>query len=456
MSDLLVAAYATGVQVPARLELSGGMVLVEGRPPTFAVDWLDAAGNVFLHFNPRAEEGTVVLNSFLDGGWGEEMKVDGFPFPSGSGAPFRLRFDVWRRSFRISVDGRRLCEFRHRRSPGAIREVRAKTFLWRLDATRRLASPPTAIASPRSGSDDSWSAAEANPASPDRLEGFRFFAVISTWMEEDVVASTVANAFRQGCERVYLVDNGSPDATVERAVAAGAILGRNLITERYDDVVRMGAMQEVVEEVSAAEVGDHVWWLFADADEFHHGPGGHTLVEYLASLDRRFRVVGARFFNHFPSGNTADVDGRHPLDYQRLCYEIPAPVCELGHSNHPLQRWDREGALITVGGGAHAASCAETLLEPSTAVFFHHFPYRQEAFTRRRLERVFGLHGGERRASAAASRHMGARLESLDAVYRQRLHEAVLFPPCVRGFAPELRPFEDWVGHDDGQVARWY
>jgi hypothetical protein len=66
--------------------------------------------------------------------------------------------------------------------------------------------------------------AAANPVDPDTLPEFRFFAVLGTWMEEDVVEATVRNAFAQGVEAVYLVDNASTDATVEWAVAAGATL----------------------------------------------------------------------------------------------------------------------------------------------------------------------------------------------------------------------------------------
>jgi hypothetical protein len=47
------------------------------------------------------------------------------------------------------------------------------------------------------------------------------YAIVVTWMEADVIAATVANALAQGCDRVLLVDNDSPDDTVARAVAAG-------------------------------------------------------------------------------------------------------------------------------------------------------------------------------------------------------------------------------------------
>ena len=63
-----------------------------------------------------------------------------------------------------------------------------------------------------------WITALPNPRQPDTLPGVRMFAVLGTWMEADVVAATVRNAMTQGCERVYLVDNGSPDDTIAVAL----------------------------------------------------------------------------------------------------------------------------------------------------------------------------------------------------------------------------------------------
>ena len=72
-----------------------------------------------------------------------------------------------------------------------------------------------------------------NPSPPQPLPEFRFFAVLGTWMEEDIVEATVRNAFAQGVEAVYLVDNASTDATVERALSAGATLAESFATPEY-------------------------------------------------------------------------------------------------------------------------------------------------------------------------------------------------------------------------------
>jgi len=79
-----------------------------------------------------------------------------------------------------------------------------------------------------------WSQVQDQPPRPEPLGAFRLFGLVTAWMEGDVIAATVANAFNQGCERVFLLDNDSPDDTVAQAQGAGAELGGEL----SDDPVR--------------------------------------------------------------------------------------------------------------------------------------------------------------------------------------------------------------------------
>ena len=278
----------------------------------------------------------------------------------------------------------------------------------------------------------SWVTAVVNPSEPELLPNLRLFAVLGTWMEGDVVADSVRNALTQGCERVYLVDNASTDDTVERAVEQGAILARCFETRHYDEYQRLHHMNAVVSEVSASEADEHIWWLFLDADEFSHGPFGMSLRDYLRTLDRRFRVVGARYLNHYPSGRPEYVPGTHPLDCQPLCEELSHPMCPSGHRKHPLQRHDRSGPPIACGRGFHLASCADPLLEPDQPVFLHHFPFRDEAVTRRRIGGLWAKDANDSsraRETDDAAAHMLPRLRSLDAVYAQRWSEVENFMP---------------------------
>jgi hypothetical protein len=435
-ADLYVLARLTEPpRAPLRLELDGRYADrdLAGRPASrsFAVDWRGTGSDILFHFNPRGGEDAIVLNSFLDGRWGEELRVQGYPFPDG-GDPFRLVFDVTRGAFRVSLDGRPLCELPHRKHPRALRRVTSTAFLWPVEPEHGRPRPPELLL---------WGArwpggirAAANPPGPFRrpLRSFRFFAVLGTWLEEDVVEATVASCFRQGCERVYLVDNASSDRTVERAVAAGAIHARTFESERYDELERVRELQAVVDEVSRAEGERHVWWLFLDADELYEGPRGLTVREHLESLDRRFRIVGARYLNHLPEPG-GPYDAAQPL-----CYELAhAWYCPAGHWKHPLVRWDRDRSPIVVEHGFHTARCDVPLVEPAETVVCHHIPYRDPTVTRRRLEELFRT--GRGRPDDGAAIHMDLRLRSLDAIYEGRFGDALyqFYPP---GEAPDVRP----------------
>lgn len=308
--------------------------------------------------------------------------------------------------------------------------------------------------------DTSWAASEPNPQEPERLESFRLFAIIGTWQEADIIEATVRNARAQGCERVYLVDNESLDDTVAIAERAGATLARRFHTDDYDEVERMRIMNDVVatvsEEVGETEGARHIWWLWLDADEFPHGPGGLTLREYLATLDRRFRVVGARFFNHYPDRVPEYVEGRHPLDYQPLCDEFVYPMCAEGHRKHPLQRWDREGPEVTCLAGFHQASAPGTvLLEPRDPVLLHHFPFRVEAVSRHRLELLVGGGGGRAAGDPKSHWHIHKRFRQMDAVYAHKWSAVEDLSPVGRTKGLHLRPWVQQVPADDADFARF-
>ena len=299
-----------------------------------------------------------------------------------------------------------------------------------------------------------------------RPSRIRLFAVLGTWMEEDVVGATVRNAFVQGCEQVYLVDNASPDDTVAVACSEGATLARSFHTDSYDEDLRLRHMNAVVREVSEKEPDRHIWWLFLDADEFHHGPFGMTLSDYLSTLDEQFRVVGSRFFNHYPTTAPHYLSGHHPLDFQPLCEEISYPMCSKGHRKHPLIRLDKDRAVITASKGFHLVHCPDALYEPDQPCFLHHFPFRTEAATRRRLELLWRkpAYGSSRAGQTGETTHMLARFRSLDAVYSQRWSEVVNFlelDPITRGLpqataALTLMPWSEAVGREHQPALRWY
>ena len=309
-----------------------------------------------------------------------------------------------------------------------------------------------------------WVVAESNLSGPNgeepqTLPSFRLFAIIGAWMEADVIGATVANARAQGCERVYLVDNNSHDDTVREAVSAGAVLARTFATEKYDEVLRLNIMNDVVAEVSGAQGDDHIWWLWLDADEFPHGPRGLTIREFLATLDRKFRIVGARFMNHYPSEEPAYIPGYHPLDFQPLCEEHRMG-CALEHRKHSLQRFDRVGPAILCDRGFHRAS-SETrpLLEPNEAIYLHHFPYRAESVTRQRLATLCGTDefGNTRVVDGDdAADGMVPRFATLDAVYRQDWKNVRNYRHDGAFSVAAPNPWNELVDEADSAAVRWY
>jgi hypothetical protein len=295
---------------------------------------------------------------------------------------------------------------------------------------------------------------EPNPSDPDVLPSFRFFAVLGTWMEEDVVEATVRNAFAQGVEAVYLVDNASSDATVERATGAGATLAESFTTDHYDERLRILLMNGQVARASLASGAEHVWWLWLDGDEFPEGPPEMTILEYLRTLDRRFRVVGSTVYNHFPTTKPEYISGFHPLDFQP-CGERFAPErprhCLQPHWKHPLQRFDRRGPFLASQIGFHSAAVLRNhpVLEPKGGIFTHHVQYRDEAVTRARMQLLCGPSRRNDYNDSVGNRGIGRRFETLDAVYARRWVEVNHLTGAGTGVEPA-----PWTLTAGG--PRWY
>jgi glycosyltransferase involved in cell wall biosynthesis len=294
-----------------------------------------------------------------------------------------------------------------------------------------------------------------------RDRGVRFFGIVGAWMEEDVIGASVANAFHQGCEQVFLVDNASPDETVQVALASGATLARSFQTDAYDELARIAAMNATMRDVTEQEGAERTWWLWFDADEFPHGPRGQRLVRYLASLDAECRVVGARYFHHFPSRSPYCLAHCHPIEFQPLCYEQRSNQARCSHRKHPLVRLDRGAPTVTMGEGFHGYDLLDTLTEAPSSAFIHHFPFRAPEVTLRRMTALCGAAetGASRIASQdrhevtafGARSHASQRFALYDAVYGGRWEEVVRAMPGRHAYAVVLAPWrQEW------DVDVWY
>lgn len=284
-------------------------------------------------------------------------------------------------------------------------------------------------------------------------------------MEEDIIGASVANAFHQGCDMVFVVDNASPDQTLQAALSSGGTLARSYRTESYDEPARIALMNEVMHAVTEQEGDAHTWWLWFDADEFPHGPQGEPLKHYLASLDARYRVIGARYFHHFPSQPPFCLPRYHPIDFQPLCYEQRSNQVQCSHRKHPLIRVDRGRPPVRMGEGFHRCDSAEPLFEPSaSSVFIHHFPFREPEATRRRMMALCRADGSDasriRQQDLHELTHYGApshssqRFALYDAVYAGRWDEVTRAMPGRHAYEIVLRSWAE--RHDGWELDLWY
>ncbi len=252
------------------------------------------------------------------------------------------------------------------------------------------------------------------------------FAMVCTWMEEDIIYASVRNTFDLGAEAVFLLDNGSTDSTITEAEAAGATHVLTFRTESFDEIFKYRMINEYIEQLSVQHGSDHIWWLMMDADEFIRVPNGGNLAGFLGHVDNRCRVVGARVLDHYPTPGVNVESRTNPLEAQPMCREKVDHRCELGHHKHPVFRWSANKRRIIVEPGFHQLSCrGEALFEPPASLIIDHFPFRDEARSCRRLALLAERGSTARTIEASADAHMRARLDSLDAVYRGRYDEVI-------------------------------
>ncbi len=143
--------------------------------------------------------------------------------------------------------------------------------------------------------------------------------------------------------------------------------------------------------------------------------------------------------------------GFHPIDFQPYCYTfLPRRKIDCAHWKHPIQRFDRDRTFIVSRPGAHRADGGDRndeRREPAEGVVFHHFQYRDEEFTRRKLDLVFG---SARLKTTRKTEHFHVRQRSLDAVYQQRWPEIDTDSTTILN-EDTLAPWPDL-----DSVRRWY
>ena len=218
---------------------------------------------------------------------------------------------------------------------------------------------------------------------------FKLFAALFVWHESDIIYATVKNLLAEGCDKVFIIDNGSPDNTVSEAVRAGAVHWDTRITEKFSEAFKCRSIEDLVHDVNKNEDGERMWWLFCDADEFPSGPYRQTIRQYLESLDDRIRCAGANWLNHFPKEAPCYISGFHPVEFQpeANANNIRAvPYCSLDHAKHNLLRYDLDKPFLPVNGGYHRVRGKQILLEPVTHFWIHHVHWREPEFSQKRIK----------------------------------------------------------------------
>jgi len=91
----------------------------------FGLDLLDDKDNIVIHFNPRFNVKSLVLNSFIDGRWGAEEKPSGYDFtPEKS---YTVEFLATDTAIGISLDGKHFYDYKHRLPITSVARVRLGT-----------------------------------------------------------------------------------------------------------------------------------------------------------------------------------------------------------------------------------------------------------------------------------------------------------------------------------------
>jgi len=104
-------------QLPFKAPIEGGVYegrtvsisgYVSGGCDSFYINVITDEGGetLAMHFNPRFGEGKVVLNSLIDGEWGEEERPDVFPFEQNN--QFDMTITFREKGYKIKVNGQKI------------------------------------------------------------------------------------------------------------------------------------------------------------------------------------------------------------------------------------------------------------------------------------------------------------------------------------------------------------
>jgi hypothetical protein len=270
--------------------------------------------------------------------------------------------------------------------------------------------------------------------------------IISTWFDSDIIEANVKNCFKQGFDRVLILDNASHDKSVSRAVACGAQVGEVYETAFYDDDLRIAKENDIAKTAVESSSGD-LWVVSLDADEFLHGFGGLTVKESLCSLPQQVRIIGSHAVDLYPESPDAYKIGEHPgICMPNGCLR-KGVFCPNLHWKHVAIRYSNGLFDIAQTRGNHIPSVSKVSHAPSESCFslpIIHAPFRRYEDSRARLKRLCGKDKslGNKPRSAGDDQvtgNMGAikRWNCLEDVYAGRW-DRVEIPHCRMLYGREV------------------
>lgn len=254
------------------------------------------------------------------------------------------------------------------------------------------------------------------------------YAITCTWNESDIIYSTVKNLYVQGCDKVFLVDNGSTDNTIAEAKRAGAILVNSFNTHYFDEIKKVSILNSSVMAINEASPHDEIWWIYLDADEFPCGWEGKTLKESLLSIENRIGAIHSQIYDHFPTTEPFHLPDHYPGDFQLYAKKSQIQKIQLIKYTRGKQH------IFTYGGFHYYNAHGEEVIESDKKIELHHFNFRQLEFTKKRLEqlvqkrpdgtaRIDWMSDYAKRAHSLESTAYHQRLEKIDEIYSSNRFE---------------------------------
>jgi len=212
----------------------------------------------------------------------------------------------------------------------------------------------------------------------------RVVALLATYNESRFIRGCLEHLARQGVS-TYLVDNSSTDDTLalaERHLGSG-LLG-------IEELPRGGVFslrEQMRRKEKLARELDADWFVHLDADEIRlPPPGGRTLVEALAEVDRQgFNAVNFLELSFLPTQESPDHD--HPAYERTLRTYYPF----LPSFPHRLNAWKRTDAPVELEwSGGHRVRFPGLRMYPESFPMKHYLflsvPHAIEKFVERRYD----------------------------------------------------------------------